>query len=69
MAWVIKLTEVGGKNLFVNLDHVVSFEPCRWERGEGSRLRTTLVDRDGSAVELIVQEPPDKIYEKMLASR
>ena len=69
MAWIIKLTEVGGQNLYVNLDQVVSFEPCRWEKGEGARLRTTLVDKDGTPVDFAVREPPDKVYEKMLASR
>ena len=69
MAWIIKLTEVGGHNVYVNLDQVVSFEPCRWEKGEGTRLRTTLVDKSGSSVDFDVQESPDKVYDKMLASR
>jgi hypothetical protein len=69
MAWIIKLTEVGGQNVYVNLDQVVSFEPCRWEKGEGTRLRTTLVDKEGLSVDLTVQESADKVYEKMLASR
>lgn len=69
MAWVIKLTEIGGKEVYVNLDQVVSFEPHAWERGEGARLRTTLMDREGSSVDLIVRETPDKVFERMLASR
>ena len=69
MAWIIKLTEVGGHNLYVNLDQVVSFEPCRWEKGEGARLRTTLVDQAGAPVDFTVQEPADKVYDKLLASR
>ncbi len=69
MAWIIKLTEIGGQTLYVNLDQVVSLEPYRWEKGEGARLRTTLVDKDGNSVNFAVQEPPDKIYDKMLASR
>jgi hypothetical protein len=69
MAWIIKLTEIGGQNVYVNLDQVVSFEPYRWEKGEGARLRTTLVDKEGRSVDLAVQESADKVYEKMLASR
>ena len=69
MAWIIKLTEIGGQNLYVNLDQVVSFEPYRWEKGEGARLRTTILDKDGKPVDFAVQEPADKVYEKMLASR
>ena len=69
MAWIIKLTEVGGRSLYVNLDQVVSIEPDQWEKGEGARLRTTLVDKEGSPIEVRVQEPADKVYEKMLASR
>jgi hypothetical protein len=69
MAWIIKLTEVGGQNLYVNLDQVVSIEPYRWEKGEGARLRTTLVDKEGTPIDFMVQEPADKVYEKMLASR
>ena len=69
MAWIIKLTEVGGRNLYVNLDQVVSIEADQWEKGEGARLRTTLVDREGTPVDVRVQETADKVYEKMLASR
>jgi hypothetical protein len=69
MAWIIKLTEVGGRSLYVNLDQVVSIEPDRSEKGEGARLRTTLVDKEGTPVEVRVQESADKVYEKMLASR
>jgi hypothetical protein len=69
MAWIVKLTEVGGRNLYVNLDQVVSFEPARWQGGEGARLRTTLLDADGKPVEFAVQEPADRVYEKVLASR
>ena len=69
MAWIIKLTEVGGRNLYVNLDQVVSIESDRWEKGEGARLRTTLVDKEGTPVDVRVQETADKVYEKMLASR
>ena len=69
MAWIIKLTEVGGQTLYVNLDQVVSIEPYRWEKGEGARLRTTLVDKEGAPVDFRVQEGADKVYEKMLASR
>ena len=69
MAWIIKLTEIGGQNLYVNLDQVVSFEPHRWEKGQGARLRTTLIDKDGAPVDFAVQEPADTVYEKMLASR
>jgi len=69
MAWIIKLTEIGGRNLYVNLDQVVSFEPTQWEKGEGTRLRTTLLDKDGKPVDFEVQEPADKVYDKMLASR
>jgi hypothetical protein len=69
MAWIIKLTEIGGQNVYVNLDQVVAFEPVRWEKGEGARLRTMLTGADGKPVEYAVQEPPDKVYDKMLASR
>jgi hypothetical protein len=69
MAWIIKLTEVGGKVLYVNLDQVVSFVPHRWDKGDGARLRTTIFDKEGKPVELEVQESADKVYEKMLASR
>jgi hypothetical protein len=69
MAWIIKLKEVGGEDLYVNLDQVVSFEPFRSEKGEGARLRTTLVNQDGVSVDLLVQEAPDKVFERMLASR
>jgi hypothetical protein len=69
MAWIIKLTEVGGQTLYVNLDQVVSIEPYRWEKGQGARLRTTLVDKEGAPIDLNVQEPADKVYEKILASR
>ena len=69
MAWIIKLTEVGGRSLYVNLDQVVSIEADRSEKGEGARLRTTLVDKEGTPVEVRVQESADKVYEKMLASR
>ena len=69
MAWMIKLTEVGGQNLYVNLDQVVSIEPYRWEKGEGARLRTTLVGKDGTPVDFTVQESADKVYDKMLATR
>lgn len=69
MAWIIKLTEIGGQNLYVNLDQVVSFESARWTGGEGTRLRTTIVDKEGKPVDFAVQEPADKVYEKMLASR
>lgn len=69
MAWIVKLTATGGENVYVNLDQVVSFEPQKWERGEGARLRTTVVDAEGKPVVLSVQETPDKIYDKMLASR
>ena len=68
MAWIVKLTEVGGQNLYVNLDQVVSFEPYRWAGGEGARLRTTLVDKDGKPVDFAVQEAAEKVYQKMLAS-
>ena len=68
MAWIIKLTEVGGQNLYVNLDQVVSFEPSRWDGGEGARLRTTLIDKDGKPVDFAVQEPAEKVYQKVLAS-
>lgn len=69
MAWIIKLTEVGGQSLYVNLDQVVAFEPFRWERGEGARLRTTLIGTDGKPVEFTVQESPERVYDKVLASR
>jgi hypothetical protein len=69
MAWIIKLTAVGGRHLYVNLDQVVSFEPFRGNGGEGTRLRTALVDKEGKPVELDVQESAEKVYEKMLASR
>ena len=69
MAWIIKLTETSGQSVYVNLDQVVSFEPQKWEKGEGARLRTTVVDTDGKPVVFAVQETPDKIYDKMLASR
>jgi hypothetical protein len=69
MAWIIKLKEVGGQDLYVNLDQVVSFETFRSEKGEGARLRTTLVNSDGASVDLLVQEAPDKVFERMLASR
>jgi hypothetical protein len=69
MAWIIKLTEMGGRSLYVNLDQVVSIEPDQWDKGEGARLRTTLIDKEGTPVEVRVQESADKIYEKMLASR
>jgi hypothetical protein len=69
MAWIIKLTEVGGRNLYVNLDLVVSIEPFAWDKGEGARLRTTLVGKDGTPIDFTVQESPDKVYEKMLATR
>jgi hypothetical protein len=69
MAWIIKLTEVGGANLYINLDQVVSFEPARWAGGDGARLRTTLLDKDGKPVDFAVQEPADKVYEKVVASR
>jgi hypothetical protein len=69
MAWIIKLTEVGGRNLYVNLDLVISIEPFAWDKGEGARLRTALVGKDGTPVDFTVQESPDKVYEKMLATR
>jgi len=69
MAWIIKLTEINGQNLYVNLDQVVSFGPYRWEKGDGARLRTTIIDKDGKPVDLEVQEPADKVYEKLLATR
>src|SRR5215204_5863701 len=56
MAWIIKLTEIGGQSLYVNLDQVASFEPYRWEGGEGARLRTTILDKDGNPVDFAVQE-------------
>jgi hypothetical protein len=69
MAWIIKLTETNGQTVYVNLDQVVSFEACKWEKGDGARLRTTIADVDGKPVVFDVQEPPDKVYDKMLASR
>jgi hypothetical protein len=32
-------------------------------------LRTTIVDADGKPVIFAVQETPDKVYDKVLASR
>ncbi len=69
MAWLLRLTEVGGQSIYVNIDQVVSVEPLRWEKGEGARLRTTIAGKDGSPVEFAVQETPDKVYDKILASR
>ena len=69
MAWIIKLTEVGGRDLYVNLDQIVSFESSPWAGGEGARLRTVLLDSDGNPIDLAVQEPAEKVYQKLLASR
>ena len=69
MAWLLRLTEVSGQSIYVNIDQVVSVEPVQWEKGEGARLRTTLTNRDGSPTEITVQESPDKVYDKILASR
>ena len=69
MAWIIKLTETSGRGVYINLDQVVSFAPEKWEKGEGARLRTTITDADHRPVTFLVQETPDKIYDKMLASR
>lgn len=69
MAWLLRVTEVGGQSIYVNIDQVVSVEPFRWEKGEGARLRTTIVGKDGAPIEFAVQESPDKVYDKILASR
>ncbi|MGE0522856.1 MAG: hypothetical protein AB7O60_07435 [Variibacter sp.] len=69
MAWIIKLTETSGQTVYVNLDQIVSFEPHKWEKGDGARLRTTIIDADGKPVTFSVQETPDKVYDKVLASR
>ncbi|MEA2933484.1 MAG: hypothetical protein QOD74_130 [Variibacter sp.] len=68
MAWLLRLTELSGQSLYVNIDQVVSVEPLQWEKGEGARVRTTLV-KDGGPVDFSVQESPDKVYDKVLASR
>jgi hypothetical protein len=69
MAWLLRLTETSGQSIYVNVDQVVSVQPLQSEKGEGARLRTTLTNADGTAFEIAVQESPDKVYDKILASR
>jgi hypothetical protein len=58
MAWT-KVVDANGQEIAVNLAHVVTIEPLTNSKNQriAARLRTTMIDKDGSSVFLDLQSP------------
>jgi hypothetical protein len=54
---LVRLTLFNGQTVHVNFDHVVVVETLVSPNAQGSRLRTTLLDKEGRPEILSVQEP------------
>ena len=65
MTW-LKLTEVDGVAVHVNMDHVIRFSAAK---PVGSALLTTADRKDGTPIAIRVRESPDQIHELMRGAR
>jgi hypothetical protein len=63
MNWVKLIRQGNGTVVYVNLDQVVHIAPSEYDngRGQGSKLHTTMLSKDGLPVTIDVKEPPDEI--------